>query len=79
MTTDRELHNEIDALIDEEHTLRSSGGGLSDDQRQRLTFLEQHLDTLWDLVLRRQAARDAGKNPDEVPEPSVDQVENYLQ
>jgi hypothetical protein len=78
MTTDRELHTQIDALIDEEHQLRS-GGGLSDEQRQRLTFLEQHLDTLWDLLRRRQAARDAGMNPDDVREASVDQVEGYLQ
>jgi hypothetical protein len=79
MTTDRQLHDEIDALIDEEHQLRSSGGGLSGDQQQRLTDLEQHLDTLWDLLRRRQAAREAGMNPDDVREQSVDQVENYLQ
>jgi hypothetical protein len=79
MTTDRELHDEIDALIEEEHKLRAGGGGLSDDQQQRLTYLEQHLDTLWDLLRRRQAARDAGMNPDEVREASVDQVEGYLQ
>ena len=79
MTTDRDLHDQIDALIGEEHRLRSNGGGLSDEQRQRLSHLEEHLDTLWDLLRRRQAARDAGMNPDDIREASVDQVEGYLQ
>jgi hypothetical protein len=79
MTTDRELHEQIDALIDEEHTLRSSGHGLSDDQRSRLTHLEEHLDTLWDLLRRRDAARSAGQDPEGLKEQSTTQVEGYLQ
>lgn len=79
MTTDRELHNEIDALIDEEHTLRSSGHGLNDEQRARLQHLEEHLDQLWDLLRRRDAARAAGQDPDSAKEQSTSQVEGYLQ
>jgi hypothetical protein len=79
MTTDRELHSQIDALIDEEHTLRSSGHGLDDEQRARLTHLEEHLDTLWDLLRRRDAARSAGQDPEAVKEQSAGQVEGYLQ
>jgi len=79
MTTDRQLHDQIDALIGEEHQLRATGSGLSDEQRQRLSQLEEHLDTLWDLLRRRQAARDAGMNPDDIREASTDQVEGYLQ
>lgn len=79
MTTDSKLHQQIDELITEEHGLRSSGHGLSDDQKARLTDLEQHLDRLWDLLRRRDAARAAGQNPDRVREQSTDQVEGYLQ
>jgi hypothetical protein len=79
MTTDRELHTQIDELIAEEHTLRSSGHGLDDEQRSRLTHLEEHLDTLWDLLRRREAARGAGQDPESVKEQSASQVEGYLQ
>jgi hypothetical protein len=79
VTTDRELHDRIDALVEEERTLRSSGHGLSDEQRSRLKQLEEQLDTVWDLLRRREAARDAGQDPDTVSPPTTDQVENYLQ
>ena len=79
MTTDRELHDQIDALIDEEHRLRNSGHGLEGDQQERLRHLEEHLDTLWDLLRRRQAARDAGMDPNDAKEASVQQVEGYIQ
>jgi hypothetical protein len=79
MTTDRKVHDEIDALIDEEHKLRSSGHGLDEEQRERLRHLEEHLDTLWDLLRRRDAARNAGVNPDDVKEATVRQVEGYIQ
>ena len=79
MTTDRELHQEIDALIAEEHELRSSGHGLDDEQRGRLQRLEENLDQLWDLLRRRDAARDAGQDPDSAKEQSASQVEGYLQ
>lgn len=79
MATDRDLHEQIDALIGEEHQLRSGGHGLSDEQRERLRHLEENLDRLWDLLRRRDAARDAGMNPDEVREASTQQVEGYIQ
>jgi uncharacterized protein (DUF3084 family) len=79
MTTDRQLHEQIDALIGEEHQLRASGHGLDADQQDRLRHLEEHLDTLWDLLRRRDAARSAGINLDDVKEASVQQVEGYIQ
>jgi len=79
MTTDRQLHDQIDALIDEEHRLRSGGHGLDADQQERLRHLEEHLDTLWDLLRRRDAARSAGIDLQDVKEASVQQVEGYLQ
>jgi hypothetical protein len=78
MATDRELHERIDELIDEEHRLRA-GSGLDESQRERLRHLEENLDTLWDLLRRREAARGAGQDPDSVSEAPVEQVEGYLQ
>jgi uncharacterized protein DUF2630 len=79
MTTNQELHDQIDALIGEEHQLRASGAGLDDGQRERLRHIEEHLDTLWDLLRRRDAAREFGQNPDSAKAASVEQVEGYLQ
>jgi len=79
MTTDRELHDQIDALIDEEHQLRAGGHGLDTDQQERLRHLEEHLDTLWDLLRRREAARNAGMDPNDMKEAPAQQVEGYIQ
>jgi hypothetical protein len=76
---DREIVNRIDALIEEEHTLRSGVHGLVPADRTRLEHLEEHLDQLWDLLRRRRALRDAGVDPGEAREQPVSQVEHYLQ
>jgi hypothetical protein len=78
MTTEAELHRRINDLVAEEHRLRRSGG-LDESGRQRLTHLEEQLDTMWDLLRRREAARDAGTDPDAVQASSTTQVEGYLQ
>lgn len=77
MTQDDEIHQRISALVDEEHQLRSSGA--SSEHRQRLTELERQLDQAWDLLRRRQAAREFGKDAAEVTEQPESQVEGYLQ
>jgi hypothetical protein len=78
MTTDANLHQRINDLVAEEHKLRRNGG-LDADGRARLAHLEEQLDTMWDLLRRRDAARDAGTDPDAVKPASTTQVEGYLQ
>jgi Protein of unknown function (DUF2630) len=78
MTTDADLHQRINDLVAEEHKLRGHGG-LDAEGRARLAQIEEQLDTLWDLLRRREAARDAGTDPDAVKPASPTQVEGYLQ
>ena len=77
MTDDVELHEQINELVREEHELRSSGG--SRETRDRLALLERQLDQAWDLLRRRQAAREFGNDPDRVSPQPESQVEGYLQ
>ena len=79
---DKEILRHISELVDEEHRLRASlqaGEISSDEEHARLRALEERLDQYWDLLRRRRAARDAGSDPDTVPERSVSEVETYLQ
>jgi hypothetical protein len=76
--TDKDIRARIEALVEEEHRLRDSSEH-TDEQRARLTQIEQDRDQLWDLLRQRDAKRQYGQDPDEAhprPEP---QVENYLQ
>jgi hypothetical protein len=68
----------IDALVDEEHQLRS-GDTDPADRRERLQQLEQTLDQCWDLLRQRRARIEAGQDPDDVKARPVDEVEGYLQ
>ena len=75
---DKDIRTRIEALVEEEHRLRDSPEH-TDEQRARLTEIEQERDQLWDLIRQRDAKRQYGEDPDEArprPEP---QVENYLQ
>jgi hypothetical protein len=77
---EHDILGRIDALVAEEHKLRSSGGNLeADDRRQRLQQLEETLDQCWDLLRQRRARVQAGKNPDEARTRPVGEVEGYLQ
>jgi Protein of unknown function (DUF2630) len=77
--TNEEILGRIDALIAEEHRLRSQGHGLDESDRERLQEAEAHLDQLWDLLRRRDALRRAGQDPHAAGERGVDDVESYLQ
>ncbi|HEY6749679.1 MAG TPA: DUF2630 family protein [Mycobacteriales bacterium] len=79
--SERTILSHIDELVAEEHELRSrhSGGGLSDDERQRMTQLEVELDRAWDLLRQRRARSEFGENPDDAQERDANQVETYLQ
>jgi hypothetical protein len=83
MTSDRDIITEIDELVDEEHALErrrsEDGDPLSDDERERLRALEEHLDQLWDLLRQRRARRDASLDPDDAEERDPSVVEKYRQ
>jgi hypothetical protein len=77
MSEDHDVHERITRLVDEEHRLRTEGG--SPEHTQRLGELERQLDQAWDLLRRRQAAREFGQDPSQAKEQSESQVEGYLQ
>jgi hypothetical protein len=79
---DETVLGRIHGLVDEEHRLRaqlSRGEISSDEERARLSELEQALDQCWDLLRRRRAARDQGNDPDAEQAHSIGEVEGYLQ
>lgn len=69
----------IDALVAEEHQLRSQapGSGLDAAERARLEQLEQRLDQCWDLLRQRRAKTEAGGDPGEARVRSTGTVEGY--
>jgi hypothetical protein len=71
--TDRDILQEITALVDEEHELRDGGG-----DAERVRHLEEQLDQCWDLLRQRRARREFGQNDDSEVR-SVGTVENYRQ
>ena len=75
---DKDIRSQIHALVEEEHELRNATGH-TEEQRSRITQLEQDLDQLWDLLRQRDAKRQYGENPDEAQPRPEPQVENYLQ
>ncbi len=84
MSDDREIIEQIDKLVAEEHELENRHAGedlapLSDEEKARLRALEVHLDQLWDLLRQRRARRDAGLDPDGAAERDPNVVERYRQ
>lgn len=71
----------IEELAHEEHALREAEGqrALTDEERQRLVWLEERLDQCWDLLRQRRALRNAGEDPQEASVRSVETVEHYRQ
>lgn len=80
---EREILRHIDEYVAEEHALRRAHAGdgepLSEEQRGRLAYLEEHLDQAWDLLRQRRAKAEFGENPEEAHERPVPEVESYLQ
>jgi Protein of unknown function (DUF2630) len=75
-----EILTRIDELVEQERRLRSQGHALSEEDRAALHEAEVHLDQLWDLLRRRDAARRAGQDPDAAAgERPAGEVESYLQ
>jgi len=75
---ERDIHQTINQLVDEEHQLRGKSAH-SDADRERLRQLEVSLDQCWDLLRQRDALRDAGQDPDAAKARPVSEVEGYLQ
>jgi hypothetical protein len=75
---EKDILGRISALVDEEHQLRGSSGH-TDEQRERLTEVEAHLDQCWDLLRQWRAKRQYGEDPDEAQARPEPEVENYLQ
>jgi hypothetical protein len=71
----------IQELAHEEHELREreGRGELSQEDRERLRWLEDRLDQCWDLLRQRRARVSAGLDPDEASVREVDTVEHYRQ
>ena len=69
----------IDELVAEEKALRANHSGLTDDDRARLTSVEQQLDQCWDLLRQRRARAEFDENTDDIAERPVGEVEGYLQ
>jgi hypothetical protein len=79
---DKQILQHIDALVTEEHQLRTSrahGGIDIDTEADRLRQLEETLDQCWDLLRRRRALKEAGQEPAAAAPAPVSQVEGYLQ
>jgi hypothetical protein len=78
---DERIHEQIEKLVEEEHTLysRVGEGGMSANEHNRLEAIKVSLDQCWDLLRQRRALRRAGQDPDaaEVRDPEV--VERYEQ
>jgi hypothetical protein len=71
----------IQVLAHEEHELREreGRGDLSQEDRERLQWLEDRLDQCWDFLRQRRARVSAGLDPDDASVRDVDTVEHYRQ
>lgn len=74
----REIHEQIDALVAEEHELRGRNG-LDKREMERLHSLEIQLDQMWDLLRQRRGKLDAGRDPNEATMRDPTTVERYQQ
>ncbi|GGL85419.1 DUF2630 family protein [Nakamurella endophytica] len=82
MTSERDILQHINELVEQEHRLREqfrSGEVDSADEQSQLTALEQTLDQAWDLLRQRRAKREFGQDPEDAEQRPVEEVERYLQ
>jgi hypothetical protein len=77
---DKEILQNIDGLIAEEHELRAKAiglPGLSETEQARLRELEVRLDQCWDLLRQRRAKAEFGRDPNTASTRPADEVEHY--
>ncbi|GAB3596353.1 DUF2630 family protein [Angustibacter peucedani] len=72
---DRQLHDQINELVQREHVLRKDPAGDRDELRQ----VEVTLDQCWDLLRQRDALRAAGSDPGGAHVRPASEVEGYRQ
>jgi hypothetical protein len=83
---ENQIRNRIEALEVEERKLRAEEGAAAETNHpdvierdaERLGAIRVELDQLWDLLRRREAARRAGKDPEQEQMRSEGTVEGYL-
>lgn len=81
MDKDRDILEQVNNLVAEEHELRTKLQKHEVDEteeHQRLRSLEVQLDQCWDLLRQRRALRETGQDPDQASARPGDQVEGYL-
>jgi hypothetical protein len=81
MSDDKSILSRIDALVAEEHDLRTkhaSGKINESDEHARLRAVEVELDQCWDLLRQRRAKREFGEDPENAQSRSADTVEGYI-
>lgn len=76
---DEDLLARIQALVEEEHTLREDAGEGQAPDQGRLQQVEERLDQAWDLLRQRRAKAKSGENPNEAEARPVSEVEGYKQ
>ena len=75
-TTDRSVLGHIEQLVAEEKRLYAEKE-MTDAQRGRLAEINVELDRCWDLLRRRRALREFGRDPDAADVRPARVVENY--
>lgn len=76
---DEDILTRIQALVEEEHSLRDGTGEGGAPDQARLRHVEESLDQCWDLLRQRRAKKDSGENPNDAEARPVSEVEGYRQ
>ena len=79
--TDEDIQELIEELVAEAKRLLNQGvgGGLSEDDHQRLEQIRLELDRQWDLLRQRRGREEFGLDPDVVRPRDPETVEDYEQ
>lgn len=75
---DQDILTHIQALVEEEHSLREGSGSGQAPDPARLKYVEESLDQCWDLLRQRRAKREFGEDPDEAEVRDAKTVEGYI-
>ncbi len=75
-TTDQTVLDHIEHLVSEEKKLYAKGA-ISEAEQKRLSEINVELDRCWDLLRRRRALREFGRDPDQAEVRPAGVVENY--
>ena len=76
---DQDILTRIQALVEEEHSLREAPGDGQVPDKARLKQVEESLDQCWDLLRQRRAKSESGADPNDAEARPVSEVEGYKQ